>query len=610
MEKEINIEKEFDDFIQNNSLSIFNRTKTPTKQKNRSIFKTPDARKIHRKVLNLISDYFVFPETSNIFNSLEFTQSSGEIKQRQNFFNKIRNHQAVGNNSFLRELKKPSKTWTPDYDVVVVTENSETFNQLQLLGIPTQLILSETDLQALEDRDIVQVLDCNEYSMALEQLPQSVFLSSINEAYLERYLEQLSAWKENLELLNQQNFAEGKLKKIIDELYPLLALIDETKQKQGLTYDGVRDKIQEINEKVNHRAERLSVSGQSLVEMLNKGQLPNELKDIVYDEIRNSEIPEEVVNIQIPLSIDEEALDKAIRKQESEKNSSMAEKIKSNSETLKDIPKKLAELERLLLIYDFLAGVKQFSQDKNTFPEISPESSGNKEERDELILENSENLFLEKPQPISFHLNEQEKASILTGANSGGKTTLMEHIIQIISLKQIGLPVKVKDGKIKLPLFTEIYYFAKNKGDISKGAFENLLDQMSKIKTSSGLDASQELQESKGKALILADEIESVTEPGVAGKIISATVEYFIKRNAYLVVATHLGHEVKNFLPEKTRIDGIEAKGLNENFDLVVNHNPVKGRLANSTPELIVERLANSYDKEYFKHLNEFLKRK
>jgi len=602
------MEKEFDDFIEKNSLSIFNTGKTPTKQKNRSIFKTPDARKIHRKVLNIISDYFIFPETSNIFNALEFTQDPEEIKKRQSFFNKIKNHHAVGNNSFLNELKKPSKTWTPDYDVVVVTENSETFNKLKSMGIPAQLILSETDLQALEDRDIVQVLDCSEYSIALEQLPQSVFLSSINEAYLERYLEQLSAWKENLELLNQQNFAEGKLKKLVDELYPLLSLIDESKQKQGLTYDGVRDKIQEINEKINSRAKDLSVSGESLVEMLNKGQLPSELKDIVYEEIRNSEIPEQVVNIQIPLSIDEEALDQAIRKQESEKNSSMAEKIKSNSETLKNIPRKLAELERLLLIYDFLAGVKQFSQNKNTFPEISPE--------EELRLENSENLFLEKPQPISFHLNEQEKASILTGANSGGKTTLMEHIIQIISLKQIGLPVKSSTNqenpsKIKLPLFTEIYYFAKNKGDISKGAFENLLDQMSKIKTSSSeSDTIQNSEESKGKALILADEIESVTEPGVAGKIISATVEYFIKRNAYLVVATHLGHEVKNFLPEKTRIDGIEAKGLNENFDLIVNHNPVKGRLANSTPELIVERLANSYDKEYFKHLNEFLKRK
>src|SRR6056297_1720891 len=109
MEKEINIEKEFDNFIKNNGLSIFNTTKTPTKQKNRSIFKTPDARKIHRKVLNIISDYFVFPETSNIFNSLEFTQDPEEIKKRQSFFNKIKNHQAVSNNSFLNELKNLQK---------------------------------------------------------------------------------------------------------------------------------------------------------------------------------------------------------------------------------------------------------------------------------------------------------------------------------------------------------------------------------------------------------------------------------------------------------------------------------------------------------------------
>ena len=40
------------------------------------------------------------------------------------------------------------------------------------------------------------------------------------------------------------------------------------------------------------------------------------------------------------------------------------------------------------------------------------------------------------------------------------------------------------------------------------------------------------------------------------------------------------------------RIDGIEAKGLDENLDLIVDRTPKFGCLARSTPELIVERLA------------------
>ena len=77
-----------------------------------------------------------------------------------------------------------------------------------------------------------------------------------------------------------------------------------------------------------------------------------------------------------------------------------------------------------------------------------------------------------------------------------------------------------------------------------------------------------------------------------------------------MIIATHLGYEIKDILPSRSRIDGIEAKGLNENNELIVDHNPVLGRLANSTPELIVEKMANSGKHDYFKWLHEKLKNK
>ena len=129
---------------------------------------------------------------------------------------------------------------------------------------------------------------------------------------------------------------------------------------------------------------------------------------------------------------------------------------------------------------------------------------------------------------------------------------------------------------------------------MSKGAFETLLTQMSKIKPGK-------------QTLILADEIEAVTEPGIAGKIICATCDFFIKKDCFLIFATHLGYEIQKNLPQKSRIDGIEARGLDENFNLLVNHNPVLGRLARSTPELIVKRMASSQDTEYFSHLQNSL---
>lgn len=572
---------EFLNFVEENGLGPFSNSRVQPKQK-RSSLKTPDARKVYRNVLNKISKNFVFDDTHNLFNVLGFTDSPEEINKRQEFFKSIKSLGPV-QNGFLKDLKSPSPTWKPEYDVVVVTENSETFNELKSRGCPAQLILSDQDVASLEERDIVQVLDCEDSQMALEQLPQAVFLSSIDEAYLERYLEDVSGWKDNLEILREKDLGDN-LNSLVSDLLPLLDLISG-QESEELTFDGIKQKVDEINKKVTEKAKDLSVSGESLVDVLSKGELPDEIKEIVKEEIRNEGIPQEVVNMEVPLSVDEQELEKYIRKKDTEKFSGKAEKIKENSDKLKEVPKKLRDLSNHLLFYDFVSGISQFIEGKEEFPEIS----------NELVLESSENLLINGPQPISFHLDDSNRCSILTGANSGGKTTLMEHVIQMFSLTQIGLPVR---GKVKMPLFSSVYYFAKNKGDVSKGAFENLLDQMSKISPSE-----------EGKTLILADEIESVTEPGVAGKIISATAEYFINKNCYLVVATHLGHEIQYFLPRSTRIDGIEAKGLNDNFELIVNHNPIKGRLANSTPELIVERMANYFDKEYFRHLNEFMKR-
>jgi len=78
-----------------------------------------------------------------------------------------------------------------------------------------------------------------------------------------------------------------------------------------------------------------------------------------------------------------------------------------------------------------------------------------------------------------------------------------------------------------------------------------------------------------------------------------------------MIIATHLGKHIQNNLPDETRIDGIEAKGLDDNFELIVDHNPVLGKLASSTPELIIERMAKSQANiDFFKFLNDYMKNK
>jgi hypothetical protein len=567
-------------FIQENALNPFNQSKTPLKTNN-SIYKTTDAKRIHNKTLSTISQNFVFADTANLLQFFTFTNNSNQIESRQNFFKEILTQSEI-NNNFLTSLKKPKSWWKPRYDVVVVTEDTDTFNELKKRNCPVQIITSEQDAVLLESREIVQVLNCPDFQMALESLPQAIFLKSIDEAYLERHLQTFSGYIEIIKEL-KQNKLTPELATLSNSLEPLIQLTQDG-ESNSIDPDKITSQIIEANEIIQERIKELNFQGFQLIEILSKGKLPEEIKNIIHEVIDELKIPKQVLEISIPLKLDEEELENLIQKQNANEFSNLAEKVKENASELKQIPKKLNELENQLLFLDFIAGINKFVKKDYLFPSV----------KEELIIENTKNIFLDKPEPISFNLSNEIKASILTGANSGGKTTLIEHVIQLISLSQIGLP---QSGKNSLPLFEEIYYFAKNKGSDLKGAFETLLTQMSKIKPGN-------------KTLILADEIEAVTEPGVAGNIIAATTDYYIKQNCYLIIATHLGHEIQKILPQNSRIDGIEATGLTEKFELIVNHNPVLGKLAHSTPELIVEKMANKEQKDYFIFLNNFLKNK
>ncbi len=549
-------------FIKENKLSLFERN--IAKASNYTIFKTKDAKDVYSRVLDLISDNFTFSDTKQILKLFTFTNSESEIKKRQAFFSQL----TLSDNSILKKLQRPRPFWKPKYDVVVATEDESTLIQLQRLKCPVIFINSESDLAGLDRYDIVQVINCENFFMALERLPQAVFINSLQDIFLERFLVELSGWKANLESL-------GNLDLKLEILKDLMPLIEE-KQQKHITRDEVEESLEKINKAVLEKIKLMTLSGDSVISLLSRG-IPKDIKLIMEEEIKKTGVPEELFEFSIPLKLDEKEIDSFLRRQSTQEFTNFSAIVNRNAEKIKKVPKILEELQIELIYFDFIAGISKFMEKLESFPEVSKD----------LDISLSKNLFLKSPQPISFNLRDF-RCSILTGANSGGKTTLIEHIIQLVSLSQMGLKVS---GKLKFPLFTDVYYFAKNKGSMSKGAFETLLTQMSEINPGE-------------KTLILADEIEAVTEPGVAGQIIVSTAEYFLQKNCFLVIATHLGQEIKEFLPKECRIDGIEAKGLTENYELIVDHNPVLGRLANSTPELIVEKMAKSLKKDYFIWLN------
>jgi DNA mismatch repair protein MutS2 len=265
--------------------------------------------------------------------------------------------------------------------------------------------------------------------------------------------------------------------------------------------------------------------------------------------------------------------------------------IKKFANDLDQLKTVVMQAVQTILEFDLFLAVGLFSVDYSLHtPHISGEYAG-------VGVESATNLFLTESylkgkhsvvEPIDYAIGKTpfqpagtngENCAILSGANSGGKTTTIQTLAQIVTLAQSGFPVPAE--KAFLPVFEELYFFYKSRGMVSAGAFETTLKQFADIVVSS-----------KAK-LALFDEVEAITEPGSAANVIAGLIEILQSDpKTSTVICSHLAREIKDVTDAPIRVDGIEAKGLDENLDLIVDRTPKFGVLARSTPELIVERLS------------------
>jgi dsDNA-specific endonuclease/ATPase MutS2 len=167
--------------------------------------------------------------------------------------------------------------------------------------------------------------------------------------------------------------------------------------------------------------------------------------------------------------------------------------------------------------------------------------------------------------------------TLLSGVNSGGKTSTLDLVALVVVLAQMGFPVPA--ASVRLSRFSELHYYAKSQGTLDAGAFESTLRDFAGV-----VDGASD-------RLVLVDELESITEPGASAKIIAGILEALDEQDATAVFVSHLASEIRDAATFDIAVDGIEAVGLVDG-DLVVNRSPVKNHLARSTPELIVEKLA------------------
>jgi len=170
---------------------------------------------------------------------------------------------------------------------------------------------------------------------------------------------------------------------------------------------------------------------------------------------------------------------------------------------------------------------------------------------------------------------DDDRVAVLTGANSGGKTTLLETLCQVQVLAQMGLPVPATDAEVGV---VDTVVFHRRHASFNAGVLESTLRTVVPPLTDDGT------------TLMLVDEFEAITEPGSAADLLHGLVTLTVQKEATGVFVTHLADDLEP-LPETARTDGIFAEGLTPDLELEVDYQPRFGTVGRSTPEFIVSRL-------------------
>lgn len=560
-----------------------------------------EARQIYKQILSEIKREIQLKESLAYLERFSLTNNKEEILKRQSYlkenFPKIKPE--------LKELLAKIKPirFRRDFlhDRLLVVSEDE-LEEARSLGV------CEVSTEPLDGYDII--LSTIGYGIDVEL--------SVSDVAPELYVMPLWENRETLKALAKigEIISENS---VAEEILNQLKELEETMERQKLLEnldELISQEERELNKRIGEKLKKfsLTLSGEELLEFLRDLKDGNydaifkhfsEVEEEILKEINESEkrlseklgiivelfsrenlYPIEVFTEQIELLRGE--LEKELKIELYLKSREVLEKIKHLLPKLKEELSKAYELE-------FLRALKEFTKGF-AFPELIEGG---------IAFINGRHLFIKNPQPISYVIgNVQipfdgangEKVIILTGANSGGKTSLLELVTQIQVLTQMGFPVNAEKAYVEV--LDELFFFRRKKSIYGAGAFETALKSFVRALTR------------KGKKLLLIDEFEAITEPGAAVKIIAELLKVAYENGFYIVIVSHLGEDLKKLLPF-ARVDGIEAKGLDERLNLIVDRQPKFGVLGKSTPELIVERLYRSKrgkEREIFERVFEAFK--
>jgi dsDNA-specific endonuclease/ATPase MutS2 len=310
-------------------------------------------------------------------------------------------------------------------------------------------------------------------------------------------------------------------------------------------------------------------------------------------------------SVSIPFSFDRIDLKKLVTMVKERLESEKKEKMKMLEQSMAAYVKLVDEMIILLVRLDVSLAIAETSDALSLrLPQISSKGG--------IAFLNGMNflLLLDRAKrsdvvPVSYSVGKTSiavggRASnvvMLTGANSGGKTTLLMTVACIVMLTCLGFPVPAETAEVTpLPL-----YLFRRKTTRKIGSLEHAILSLRPVFAT------------RQRKVILMDEFEALTEPGAAGRILASIVNHIAPTSSLLLLVTHLARETLPHIRFRIRVDGIQALGLNEAGELVVERQPKFDQIGSSTPQLVIMKLLKSKrakEKEFYRSMLNLLEEK
>jgi dsDNA-specific endonuclease/ATPase MutS2 len=586
---------------QRKSIEIMNQLLGNPTQK---FLKSERAFQLYEEIIEKILDYSNTKYAENRILLLSPSKNRKSIEERLKFVSKAKEKVSklpiIKLRGLMKNLQMPVEV-KPKYDPskAILVESYEDSDYMLELGLNNYypiLVLSEDVEEELKSYEVIfyvysqgylEVSDGDNLIMISKDSSTHEIVPDIILGYFNTNKNLFKKVLEIREILNK-NTQINEVLDILDDI--------ESLQIKNIDLDELVSEVKKrSDEELKIAIKNIDIDGTEVLDLLNNAMPPKIEK--IFDEIiaegkkaikEQSGIDFDPFLKKYPLQIDDEEVERVKRLQSSKAENELFDKKITGAKQLFNLKNMVEEEIKEILVFDFefSLGCFAYEYDLNPF-KISDSFKLKKILHLNLALEKSDYI-----QRINYDLSYPESVVLLTGANSGGKTTLLETISQISIMAQMGLPVSGKDCEIKL--LDEIYHFSK-KRSLDAGAFESFLNVFIPIVTTDN------------EKLVLLDELEGITELEAAVKIISSFIDMIKDSNSYGIIVTHMAKELMKYT--NIRVDGIEAKGLDKDYNLIVDRTPKMNFLAKSTPELILKRIYENSEGKLKEVYSEILKK-